>query len=38
VLSNNTREAFGMRPLIYRIGRDKGMAFSFAYSKTTHRR
>ena len=38
VLSSNTSEAFGMRPLIYWIDRNKGIAFSFAYGKTSHRR
>lgn len=38
VLSDTTSEAEGNRPLVYWIDGEKGIAFSFAYSKTAHRR
>jgi hypothetical protein len=38
VLSEITSEALGMRPLVYWIDRDKGIAFAFAYSKSERKR
>lgn len=38
VLSDITSEAFGMRPLIYWVDRETGIAFVFAYSKTINKR
>jgi len=37
-LSDVTSEAFGMRPLIYWVDQEQGIAFVFAYSKSIGRR
>ena len=38
ILSEGSSEALGGRPLIYWMDSEGGIAFSFAYSKTTHSR
>jgi len=38
ILSNITSQALGMRPLVYWIDRERGIAFAFAYSLTTRKR